>query len=216
MIDRAKTNGDPALAPEPPAGAPGGLPESLEQRVQRLEDAVAALQDTTLMEDRITDRLLGRMNRKLGRDATAIKSAERHTAAPAPADPPTPAAPETAVEPPPAPPPPPKRSWVILEVFRDVRTMFAMFFDSRFRTSWSAFFALMLLAYVLVSHYLWDLWSGIPLLGLLSGAMKITFVGALLDKAVGLLVALYAFKVLGREMVRYREVISSPPPPYPY
>jgi hypothetical protein len=116
-------------------------------------------------------------------------------------------------------PPPsvaPRPPWAIVEVVRDVRTAFAMFFDSRYRTSWSAFFALMLLAYVLVSHYLWALWAAVPFFGVLSGVMQITFIGPLLDKAIGLLLALYAFKILGREMARYREAISSPPPPYRY
>src|SRR5262245_25465098 len=40
----------------PPAGE-GGEHSSLARRVQRLEEAVSALQDTTLMEERIMDRL---------------------------------------------------------------------------------------------------------------------------------------------------------------
>ena len=48
--------------PEPPEGvpaaeAPGPPAEPLAQRVQRLEDAVAALQDTRPLEDRVLARV---------------------------------------------------------------------------------------------------------------------------------------------------------------
>src|SRR5437762_9248785 len=40
-------------------GVPG---EALEQRLRRLEDAVAAIQDTQLMEDRVVERVIQRVD----------------------------------------------------------------------------------------------------------------------------------------------------------
>ncbi len=39
--------------------------ESLEQRVHRLEDAVAAMQDTRLLEERVAERVKERVNGNL-------------------------------------------------------------------------------------------------------------------------------------------------------
>jgi hypothetical protein len=210
MIDRSLTIEDPANNHGDP---PNHLAESLEQRIHRLEDAVAALQDTQIMEERIMERVIGKVRTKKDVDGTGIVEAERRTAAPRT---PVPQAVATPVPPAPSPPPPApsvagKRSWVIIEVFRDIRTGLGMFFDPRYRASWSAYISLMILAYVLVSHWLWSLWAGVPLLGLLSVPIGIPVVGAILDKAVGLVFALFAFKCLAREMHRYKEAISGRP-----
>jgi hypothetical protein len=182
--------------------------ETLEQRVHRLEDAVAALQDTHIMEERITEQVIGRVGRPAGPAATGIIDANQHPAA---AQAPDGTAPAEAPAAAPAPEPPP-RSWAFVETFRDIRTAFRMFFDHRYRASWSAYLALMILAYVLVSQWLWTLWGVVPLIGLLAGPMHLTFIGTILDKAVGLVLALFAFKLLHRELRRYREVSAVYPP----
>jgi hypothetical protein len=213
MIDRNTMIEDPAVATtEPPSDGPEHAMEPLEQRVHRLEDAVAALQDTALMEERITERVVGRMNRKAAADGLALMDAEcRTTASSSPAAPPADAA---AASPPPVTSKP--SSWVITEVFREIRTLFAMFFDPRYHVSWSAMLALMLVAYVLVSHWLWTLWAFVPIVGVLSGPMAWPFVGPLLDKTLGLIIALFAYKILSREMVRYREALARQSSHQPY
>jgi hypothetical protein len=186
--------------------------ENLEQRVHRLEDAVAALQDTHTMEERITERILGRVAGPAGNETTGIFDADQHPHQPASPDTHTP---EPSPVTPPAATGPNQQPWVILGTLREIRTTFRMFFDHRYRASWSAYFALMILAYVLVSQWLWSLWGVIPFIGLLAGPMHVTFIGTILDKAVDLVLALYAFKVLHRELLRYREV-SAVYPPYQY
>jgi hypothetical protein len=211
MIERSLTIEDPASTHgEPPAEPPDHLAESLEQRVHRLEDAVAALQDTQIMEERITERVLGRVGRKKELDGAGIVEAERRTA------PPLPSAPPAAAPPPPLPAPEitPRPGWVIVEVFRDIRTGLGMFFDARYRVSWGAYFSLLILIYVLVSHWLWSLWAGIPLFGLLAGPLSVAVLGPILDKALGLFLALFAFKCLAREMRRYKEAIAGRPTTY--
>jgi hypothetical protein len=200
MLDRAAMIDDPAASPRD-----GHAPESLEQRVHRLEDAVAALQDTQLMEERITERVVGRLHRPDGPAHTGIVDAERRTPTPAVnagATLPEPAADSSAA--------PLRRPWLIVEVFREIRIMIGMFFDSRYRVSWSAVFALMLLAYILVSQWLWTLVGGVPVIGVLTTAMNLGFVGQILDKAVDLILALFAYKTLSREMARYRAALAGP------
>src|SRR5262249_25017409 len=61
MIDRATTTSDDNLEEQHSRPEGNDQPaESLVQRVQRLEDAVAALQDTRLMEERILERVTER------------------------------------------------------------------------------------------------------------------------------------------------------------
>jgi hypothetical protein len=195
---------DDDAAAQTDAAANGHHPEeSLEQRVHRLEDAVAALQDTQLIEERVTERVVGRMHQKPVSASTGIIDAQR--LAHASTGPALSAGSEVAGE---SRPVNTRRSWVIVEGLRELRTMFRMFFDSRYRVSWSAFFALMVLAYILVSKWLWSLWGAVPILGLLTGPMHLTFIGEILDKSVDLILALFAYKTLSREMRRYRETIS--------
>jgi hypothetical protein len=181
--------------------------ETLEQRVHRLEDAVAALQDMQLVEERITERVLERVHAKPDSLSTGIVDAQQ-LAHPS-TGPALLAGSEMAADSPRVRNISGGRSWVIVEAFRELRIMFRMFFDSRYRVSWSAFFALMVLAYILVSKWLWSLWGAVPILGMLTGPMHLTFIGEILDKAVDLILALLAYKTLSREMRRYRETISS-------
>jgi hypothetical protein len=209
MTNRGAMIDDPAAGSgEMRADMADCTPESLEQRVHRLEDAVAALQDTHFMEERITDRVMDRLHHQQELPATGVIAAERRTRAPA-RDAALPDM-EATTEPRPAHQAPRRRPWVIMEVFRELKTMIGMFFDTRYRVSWSAYFALMVLAYVLVSTWLWTLWAGIPVLGLLSGVMKVEFVGGILDKAVDLILALFAYKILSREVFRYRAAVAGP------
>jgi hypothetical protein len=212
MVDRNAMIDDPATGQgEVPADGQS-LPETLEQRVHRLEDAVAALQDTKLIEERVAERVMGRMNRKRSKSSTAIVNAER--LAQTPAGPGLAPGGEAHADAQAIPSLNAKRPWLIVEVCHELRTMFRMFFDPRYRVSWSAFFALMVLAYILVSKWLWSLWGAVPILGLLTEPMHLTFIGEILDKTVDLILALFAYKTLSREMRRYREAISGQSSPY--
>jgi hypothetical protein len=204
MIDRSLTIDDRADNHGEPAHAADLHTESLQQRVHRLEDAVAALQDTHIMEDRVTERVLGKVSRAKDLEGTGIVEAERRTAPPATVAHPSIAQPVATA----APSVTARTAWVAVEVFRDIRTGVAMFFDPRYRVSWGAYFAMLLLFYVLVSHWLWSLWAGIPLLGLVSVPLGFPVVGAILDKALGLVFALFAFTRLAREMRRYQAAIA--------
>src|SRR5262245_31041207 len=107
---------DPEGAPAP--DAPPTPADSLEQRVQRLEDAVAALQDTRPLEDRVVERLSSRLGLELpAREAAPREpvrapapafehmiSAERRTSGPPPDGRAIPPTPPLSLPPAPAPP----------------------------------------------------------------------------------------------------------------
>jgi hypothetical protein len=180
-------------------------PEDLEQRVHRLEDAVAALQDTRGVEDRVVERVSRRLNRKATQaaaDATgglanatrqllpaavdAIRNqadhAEAHAQASASA----------------APPHPP---WILTEAYADARAMVRMYFDPRYRASWMARAIPLILLAAIVTSWIW-----------LPGTMIIySPLMTIIDKIVDLVLAFLAFKILSREVHRYRQTIADKP-----
>ena len=195
---------EPVLAPDEPNSRQLVTPSnSLEQRVQRLEDAVAALQDTHLVEERLIERAQNLLQERSG------------TPPPAPARPPaaqqmfdatrfTPPRPNAtaateppAVEPPPpAPPPLLHRPWLLFDLATELRAMASMFFDRTYRTAWSTRVAvLVLVPMILLSHW-WFPFAWVPI------------VGPLVDKAVDLVLAFFLYKSLSREAHRYMETTS--------
>jgi hypothetical protein len=181
--------------------------ESLEQRVQRLEDAVATLQDTGPLEDRIVERVTERLGpRQPARAADRADRAEKaefmrgaerriplplndHVTAAPPAPPPP--APEPA-PPPPAPTPtltptssllPPvltRHPWLILDLVRELRAMVRMFFDVRYHVGWTARVTILILLPLFFLSYYWVPLSSIPV------------VGTVLNKLVDLILAFLA------------------------
>jgi hypothetical protein len=214
MIDRAATTQltDPLEGParEPPregeAPAASGILTALEERVRRLEDAVAGLQDTRHLEDRVVERLADRNRADLAKDATGIMiEAGRHLlpAAPPLAD----RADDGATTPPPATAPPPpsprsvRRPWLLFDLYADVRAAMYMFVDPRYRMSWSGRFLPWALLFAIGTSWFW-----IPFISLLYAIPAVgPFVATVLVKCVDLVLAFVLYKVLSREATRYRE-----------
>jgi hypothetical protein len=192
----------PAVYPEEANGsADGPHPgESLELRVRRLEDAVAALQDTSLMEERITRRLLDRVPLPTLAAPPQIIEAPRPLPRPvveflADYDVPThPAAP------PPAPPMPGfgPPTWLPIEMWREFKAMMQMHFDPRYRmTRTGKYVPWLLVGLMIFSGYLFNGWVSIP------------FVSPLADKLFVVFAAVLAYKILSREVDRYHEHIAA-------
>src|SRR5262245_12057850 len=117
----------------------------LEQRVQRLEDAVAALQDTTLIEKRVLERMRDRPQVKVG-------PAPADTAAPVPAPAPAPA----PQAPQPAPP---------LSSLGEFRAMVRMFFDMHYHVAWTTRILVLLLIPAICTSEWWFLPAHVPGIG---------------------------------------------------
>jgi hypothetical protein len=174
--------------------------ETLAQRVQRLEDAVAALQDTQHLEDRVyervTERLQGKPAAAPSRAVKTMIAAERRTTEPQPAtaEEPLPAAPALL----PALTAPLLRpsAWLLFDLISEARTILRMFFDIRYRVAWSTYLVVLVLVPFIITSHWWVPLSGFPV------------VGPLIDKVVDLILAFVVFKVLSREARRYREVVA--------
>ncbi len=169
--------------------------EALEQRVRRLEDAIAALQDTQLMEDRVVERVVHRVepiiHPALAPSSGLIVDAARmllpKTVEALPED--EPPADGTAPETPSRPP------WLLLEVVRELRAMLRMLTDYRYRMTWTGrVVPLMALA---IAFFSWVLIGG-----------RFLYLGDLIDKAVDAVLIVVVYKVLRREVLRYQELMA--------
>jgi hypothetical protein len=173
---------------------------ALEQRVRRLEDAVAVLQDTQQLEERIVERLgqqraetavrhsaglLLDAGKRLLPVAAGVLQSETRTA-------------EIQAR---AAGGWRSRPWLLFDVLAEVRAMVRMFVDPRYSMTWPGRLALPVLGGLLFLSW-WQLGS-------------IPFVGALLDKLADVLFSCVAYKVLAREVARYRELIPDAPLPPP-
>ena len=178
------------------------LARALEQRVHRLEDAVAHLQDTRSLEERVIERVTERLQRQkptapravagMVIDATrnllpsVIASNSSHHA-----DSGGPSAGRAAS---------PRRPWLLFDMVADARAIFRMFVDPRYHLSWRGrLLPLVLTAVILTSSY----W--IPGTGL-------AIVGPLFDKSLNLVLAFVLYKILAYEARRYRETAPDLPP----
>ena len=181
---------DVADQDRPPSAAEGPAPPDavrvvnlpLEERVRRLEDAMATLQQ-----------------------AHGIQEAPTHPPAPEPPGPvdftadqagplPAPAAPDAAL--PPEEPRP--RHWLLFEMIAEMRVMVRMYLDPRYRLTWQTRLLPPLLIFGMICS--WWMISGIPV------------VGFLMDRVVVLLLTYALFKVLTREATRYRMTSPDLPP----
>ena len=137
-MDPGLMTGDSA-GPFPGNGPPlaqSGAPELLDQRLRRLEDVVAELQDTEKLEERILECLTQRMTR-LPKDtsfqgATAMVVEAGRRLLPAAAAVLSPGAGRG--------PRPPvvsmsRPTWLVAEVYSEFKDMVCMFFDPRYRVS---------------------------------------------------------------------------------
>jgi hypothetical protein len=177
----------PGPTDEPPDG------EALERRVRRLEDAVAAIQDTQLMEDRVVERVVHRVEQSPyvpspGLIVSAARMLMPKTvdaipegSPPAPGNA-TPAASES------------RSPWMVLGFLQELRWIVRMLTDYRYRMSWTG--RIVLMAAVLVGFLSWFVISGLPV------------VGGILDRIVLILAAVVTYKAMSREVGLYHEMMA--------
>jgi len=184
----------PVLAAAPLENPPSALLPTLEDRVRQLEEQVAGFQDTRKLEDRVTERVSRRLERKQANTAIKVPVA----AVAEPTKPP----PLAAIAPPPDLPPvvviegkTAKQPWLILDIFTEFKAMLQMFLDARYRVfymNWQTkAYPLLLLSLIVV--------SGLTI-------SYIPIVGPVLDRIAELVIAFLLYKVLSREAHRYKEI----------
>ncbi len=111
-----------------------------------------------------------------------------------------------AASPPPKPdalasmvPPGVRRSWFFFDALTEVRSMYWMYFDPRYRLSWFGRLGPLVIVALIVTSYFWMPGTSLPFLGLI------------LDKAADLILAYVLFKLLSHEARRYRETAPDLP-----
>jgi len=161
--------------------------ETLEQRIRRLENAVVALSDTSLMESRLLERIRTEIEPHTRAITTqGVLMDGTRALPPAPKAEPVHIDPQSiashlrkAMRP---------SSWLVFEILADIKDTFSMYFDSRYRKTVTFSMLLpMLLGMFIVSQFLLS-----------------SFIGKFIDIGI----ALIAYKVLMREVQRYRELIG--------
>lgn len=178
----------------------------LEDRVRKLESAVTELQSTQLTEEVVTDRVIARLGEMAGgprplsaANGVFLDDAEEvgEALVPVAPEPVIPKPPSGAVLQPPVPADPTRRKWFLVQLWDEIRLTARMYFDSRYRVSRTAQFAIpAFFVLYLLNYFLFSLWFSIPILS------------PVLERVVCILLAVFLYKVLARELVRYREAVE--------
>src|SRR5258708_6925414 len=188
VIERTATMNEVEFPLEP------ALPDAaqiaaLEQRIQRLEDAVAQLQDTRPIEERVVERVADRINRNRHhpvRNTTGMIIEAGRQLLPAAL------APVPEQMPPPEQPAAAKSSvmWAALrwELLVELRAIFRMVVDPRFRLGWPTRILTVVLLVAIATSKFWPPMSMLP-----------DPVATILDKIVDLAFAYMLWKVLIHE-----------------
>jgi hypothetical protein len=203
MIDEAAITDTPQPAPEADPRVP-----ALEERVRQLEEMVAALQDTRALEERVAERVTAKV-------APALPNGVRESAGflleagrqllPAAVGAIAATPPATEVQPPPQAQPmtaPPRRPWLLFDIYAEFRALVRMYLDPRFRTTWTARLAPLVLLSAIATSWIW-----LPGTSILPSV-----VSTLIVKAVDLVLAFVLFHVTHREVTRYRATSPDLPP----
>lgn len=188
---------------EVPAPSEAGEPP-LEFRVRRLEDAVAALQDTRLLEDRVAERVSLRLNRLPPPDAHERGPASLIVEAARRMLPVTVEAVHTDQHPdhtelPPPSPSPAKPAWLLLDAYREFQAMLRMYLDPLYPVTWRARVIPVTLLALIATSWIW-----LPFALLLPGSIAVVYV-----KVVDLILAFILYKFLSREARRFMDYEAS-------
>jgi hypothetical protein len=194
--DDVGANGLPPSAPADPAVA------SLEQRVRRLEETVAQLQDTRALEERISERLASRGRLDAVKDSAGMLFSAGKQLLPVAADV---IRTETAAAATPRPSgAPPRPGWLLFDTLAEMRLTYYMFVDPRYRLSWLG--RLVPILYAVAVVLVWVL-----LYGILTAPLSVLF-GVLVMAPIQLVLTYPLLKVLSHEAQRYRDNAGPYPP----
>jgi hypothetical protein len=178
---------DPAVHPGNLSLEETGLPASLEQRVQRLEQVMAGMQDTQGLEDRIAERVQERLQ-----NSVPVSMSVESVAAGEPPIPQVKAPPQEGVFVSSTPAADPVRSsWLLWDFFSEARAMVRMFFDWRYRVAVSTWVIVVLMVPLILFSDWWFPPAYLP------------FVGKYFDKVLDIFLTFIAYMVLSREARRY-------------
>src|SRR6266436_3912301 len=202
IIQQGATTVEPTVIPKKSESSLPSAPDTLELRIRRLEEAVAGLQDTRQIEERVVDRVQEKISQNSGfgiqESSKFLMKAGRHVLPAAlgigagAADSSSSLWDQAGA--------PPRRAWWLFEAYDDLRSMVRMYRDYRYRRhmTWTAFLTpFVFLTCILVIWFFMP--TSIPVLG------SILAVG---ERILDVLLAFFAYKILSRELIRYREMMA--------
>jgi hypothetical protein len=192
---------DPTDDPEPTPPRANGRRGALEERVRKLEAAVGELRESVPTEEAVADRVIARLGNMAGAGRVLSGPVEAEyipaDAAPPASPPPEPAPSGAVLRPPVVPPDPARRTWFLVQLGAELRLMAKMYFDPRYRVSRTAQFAVpAVLGLFALNYFLFAVW------------FSIAVISPILERVVGVLLGVFLYKVLTREIARYREVLE--------
>jgi len=167
------------------SGAEAHSLSALEGRVHRLEEAVAALQDTHVMEERIVEKLRGE----------TLGGGPQAKVGPLPPD-----SEQVKATPPGAAPPPPEMpAWnptapslpARLSGLAEFRAMVRMFFDMHYHVAWTTRLLTLIIVGLIATSHWWFPPSYVPAIGFI------------FEKTIDIILAFLLYRVLGNEARRY-------------
>ncbi len=91
-----------------------------------------------------------------------------------------------------------KRTWILSEVLRDLRTVFQMYFDPRYRLRRATQLLVPSIVITLIVTYLF-----------FNYAFSILFISPILERLIEMILAVFLYKVLSQEISRYREAVRA-------
>jgi hypothetical protein len=192
MIERSFIAGD-GVTPAgltPVDGNPSAPVQPLEVRVSRLEDAVAHLQDTNQLEERVVERVSSRLKESAATTQAATGFTARAARHAGSAD----ATPHAdnhflwRLRP----------AWFVTEAYAEARAIIHMYFDRRYRLSWQGKVIPLVLLFFFATSWFW-----IPFTSVLPW-----FIVSPINKTIELILAFLLFKFLSREASRYRAFLA--------
>jgi hypothetical protein len=162
----------------------------LENRIQRLEAELVRMRNTVAAETRIAHQPAAAAAHESG----GFWSALLGSSGPAKATGGT-SGPSSMV------PPSVRHTWLLFDALAELRAMYWMFFDPRYRLSWTARLAPLVFVALIFTSYYWTPGTSTPF-----------FVGTIIEKGCDLILAYFLFKLLTYESRRYRETAPDLPP----
>jgi hypothetical protein len=207
MLDRSSTTEPTGLAGDLVNGHDSPLPlAALEQRVQSLEEAVAQLRNTEQLEERLTTRVAERVSRGAPVAQPTAEPAGFFTRLPRALLPMA----VTTITPPGTASPTEgtthgvKSLWAFLDVLVELRTIWRIYVDPRYRLTWVGKVVPVVLLTAILTSWFWL--PGALLLDTFSKTLATIFV-----KFADLVLAFFLYKALSREARRYRDCFPEPP-----
>jgi hypothetical protein len=105
--------------------------------------------------------------------------------------------PEGAVLHPPAPSDSATRHWFLTQLWTELRLVVRMYFDPHYRISRTAQFVLpAILVLFVLNYFLFAVWIAIPV------------ISPIFERALCVLLGVFAYKLVTRELARYRDVLE--------